>query len=148
MNYPDLAQQIVSYLTPFLPYLGEMGLSAAKKIGERLTDASWDKAAALWDKLRHRKRIVQVAETFASMPENRGLRDALREEILQALTQDEQLAQDVAALMQDSVVQKVLATEKSRITNVKQQAKGNGNVRQDVTARGGSTVEGVQQVSD
>jgi hypothetical protein len=106
MDYPQLSTQLVQLLAPFLPYLLKgvelAGQEAAKKLGEKAGEQGFEQAKALWDKLRRKKNVEQVAQTAAALPDNQALREALREEIARALSEDESLAQELARLLPQS----------------------------------------------
>jgi hypothetical protein len=102
MDYPQLSAQLVQYLAPFLPYLVKglklAGQEAAKKLGEQASEQAFERAKALWDKLRRKKNVEQVAQTVAALPDNQALREALREEIARALQEDSALREEIARL--------------------------------------------------
>jgi len=106
MDYPQLSAQLVQFLAPFLPYLVKglklAGQEAAKKLGEKTGEQGFEQAKALWDKLRPKKNVEQVAQTVAALPDNQALREALREEIARALAEDDSLAQELARLLPQS----------------------------------------------
>jgi len=141
----EIARQIVQFLPPFLPYLLRAGEKAAEEVGRKLGAAAWEKAQALWARLRRKKNVEQVAQTAAALPDNPALRDALRVEIARALAEDPALQEEVRRLMQSEVVQRVLAEGGSQIRDVVQEAKG-GPTTQEVQARQSSTVENVRQI--
>jgi hypothetical protein len=103
---PQLPAQIVQFLAPYLPYLLKgaklAGQEAAKKLGEKASEQAFEQAKALWDRLRHKKNVEQVAQTVATLPDNQALREALREEIARALAEDQALAQELARLVEQS----------------------------------------------
>ena len=102
----QLPAQLVQFLAPFLPYLVKgvklAGQEAAKKLGEKAGEQGFEQAKALWDKLRRKKNVEQVAQTVAALPDNQALREALREEIARALAEDDSLAQELARLLLQS----------------------------------------------
>jgi hypothetical protein len=101
-NFVELAQKISAFLLPLLPYLLKVGDKAAEEVGKKIGGEGWDQAKALWERLRRKKNVEQVAQTAAALPDNQALRDALREEIARALTEDEALAQELARLLPQS----------------------------------------------
>jgi hypothetical protein len=107
MDYQQLPTQLVQFLAPYLPYLVKgvklAGQEAAKKLGEKAGEQGFEQAKALWDKLRHKKNVEQVARTVAALPDNQALREALREEIARALEEDTALAQELARLLEQSL---------------------------------------------
>ena len=98
----ELAQKIAAFLMPLLPYLLKVGDKAAEEVGKKIGGEGWERAKALWDKLRRKKAMEQVAQTVAALPDNQALREALREEIARALAEDESLAQELARLLPQS----------------------------------------------
>jgi valyl-tRNA synthetase len=104
---PQLSTQLVQLLAPFLPYLLKglklAGQEAAKKLGEQASEQAFEQAKALWDKLRRKKNVEQVAQTVAALPDNQALAaKRLREEIARALAEDDSLAQELARLLPQS----------------------------------------------
>jgi hypothetical protein len=97
-NFVELAQKISAFLLPLLPYLLKVGDKAAEEVGKKIGGEAWDKAKALWDKLRRKKNVEQVAQTAAALPDNQALREALREEIARALQEDSALREEIARL--------------------------------------------------
>ena len=93
----ELAQKISAFLLPLLPYLLKVGDKAAEEVGKKIGGEGWERAKALWEKLRRKKAVEQVAQT-AALPDNQALRDALREEIARALQEDGALREEVARL--------------------------------------------------
>jgi len=99
-NILELAQKIAAFLMPLLPYLLKIGDKAAEEIGKKIGGEGWEQAKTLWDKLRRKENVEQVAQTAAALPDNQALREALREEIARALAEDQALAQELARLLQ------------------------------------------------
>jgi hypothetical protein len=98
LNIVELAQKISAFLLSLLPYLLKIGDKVAEEAGKKIGGEAWDKAKALWDKLRRKKNVEQVAQTAAALPDNQALREALREEIARALQEDGDLKREVARL--------------------------------------------------
>jgi len=94
----ELAQKIAAFLLPFLPHLLKVGDKAAEEVGKKIGGEGWERAKALWGKLRHKKNVEQVAQTVAALPDNQALREALREEIARALQEDGALREEIARL--------------------------------------------------
>jgi len=97
-NIGELAQKISAFLLPLLPYLLKIGDKAAEEVGKKIGGEGWEQAKALWDKLRRKKAVEQVAQTAAALPDNQALREALREEIARALQEDGALREEIARL--------------------------------------------------
>jgi hypothetical protein len=94
----ELAQKIAAFLMPLLPYLLKVGDKAAEEVGKKIGGEGWERAKALWEKLRRKKAVEQVAQTAAALPDNQALREALREEIARALQEDSALREEIARL--------------------------------------------------
>jgi len=97
-NFVELPQKISAFLLPLLPYLLKVGDKAAEEVGKKIGGEGWDRAKALWDRLRRKKNVEQVAQTAAALPDNQALREALREEIARALQEDGALWEEIARL--------------------------------------------------
>jgi len=97
-NFVELAQKISAFLLPLLPYLLKVGDKAAEEVGKKIGGEGWDQAKALWERLRRKKNVEQVAQTAAALPDNQALREALREEIARALQEDSALREEIARL--------------------------------------------------
>jgi len=97
-NVVELAQKISAFLLPLLPYLLKIGDKAAEEVSKKIGDEAWDRAKALWERLRRKKNVEQVAQTVAALPDNQALREALREEIARALQEDSALREEIARL--------------------------------------------------
>lgn len=99
---PQLLQQLTTFLAPFLPYLLKAGEKAAEEAGKKLGEAAWEQAKAIWEKLRRKKNVEQVAQTAAALPDNAALLEALRTEIVRALQEDAVLRAEVARLWEQA----------------------------------------------
>jgi hypothetical protein len=140
----QLVSQLAPFLAPLLPYLLKAGEKAAEEAGKKLGGDAWERAKALWAKLRRKERVAQAAQDLAESPDDDDAQAALRLQLKKVLQADPSLAAEVAAEMQAEVVQQVLAERGSWIGDVEQQAQG-GPTRQEVVARDESTIQGVRQ---
>jgi len=95
MDPQTLAQQIVSLLAPFLPYLLKGTKLAGKKAAETLGEES---IKTLWAKLQPHAKVRRAAEAAADLPDNPAMQNALAHEIEGALRADPTLAAEVADL--------------------------------------------------
>jgi len=140
----QLTSQLVPLLAPFLPYLLKLGEKAAEEAGKRLGADAWDRAKALWARLRSKERVAQAAQDLAESPDDADAQEILRLQLKKLLEADPSLAAEVAKEMQSEVVQRVLAERGGRIADVDQQAAG-GPTHQEAVARDESTIEGLRQ---
>ncbi len=95
MDAQTLAQQIVPFLAPYLPHLLK---AAAEESGKRLTGAAWEKAQALWERLRGKDEVVKAAAAVVEDPADPDTEAALRLQLKKALRDDPALAAAVARL--------------------------------------------------
>lgn len=125
------AQQIVSFLTPFLPYLiagaKEVAKGMAKKVGELEAEKAWDKAQQLWDRLKGtltRKQKVK-ADVIAIDPTDEQEIVSFARTLLETLESDPELVAELASLLpNDESVQKVIAHNRTLIAKVVQKGPG------------------------
>ena len=125
----EILRQIVQCLAPFLPYPLR---AAAEEMGRKLGAAAWEQAQALWARLRRKKNVEQVAQTVAALPDNQALREALREEIARALTEDPALREEVTTIFSRVEVGDVKPGGK--VTGVKTTGKSPKKIRSTVKA--------------
>jgi len=148
MDIQTLSQQLVAFLVPFLPYLLKVGEKAAEEAGKKLGADAWEKAKALWGKLRHKVEAKPAAQEavqdVAADPQDEDAQAALRLQ-LKKLLRDKTLAAEIAQVLEDEVVQRVIARGGSQVEDVEQRASG-GPVEQEVRAEEKSVIKGVKQV--
>jgi hypothetical protein len=104
-----LAKEAVTFLAPFLPYLLKAGEGlaeeAGKKLGEQAGGGAWDKAKALWGRLRPKVEVKPAAQEaiqdVAKDPHDEDALAALRLQLKKIFTEDEDLAQKVFKLQQE-----------------------------------------------
>ena len=102
MDARELAQQLVTFLTPFLPYLVKMGEKAAEEAGKKLGADAWERAKALWGRLRGKERVVQAAQDLAASLDDPDAQAALRLQLKKALEADQVLAAEIARLWEEA----------------------------------------------
>jgi hypothetical protein len=156
MDVSVLAKDVVAFLAPFLPYLVKgvklAGQEAAKKLGERFGEESVAQAKSLWERLRPKVEAKPTAQEavqeVAAHPEDEDARAALRLQLKKVLEADEELAAEIARMMDNEVVQRVLAERGASIQGVEQRATG-GPTKQEVEARDkGTSIQGVRQIRE
>ncbi len=112
MDIAMLAKDVAALLTPFLPYLLKAGERAAEETGKKLGGDAWEKAKALWGKLRAkvetRPAAQEAVQDVADHPDDEDAQAALRLQLRKILAEDEALAAEVARLWQE--------TEAARVT--------------------------------
>ncbi|MFN4294016.1 MAG: hypothetical protein ACK4JD_07785 [Thermoflexales bacterium] len=92
----------VSFLAPFLPYLLKMGEKAAEEAGKKLGAEAWERAKALWVRLRPavvaRPAAQEAVQDAAAQPQDEDALAALRRQLKKLLTEDPALAAEIAQL--------------------------------------------------
>ncbi|MEA3277031.1 MAG: hypothetical protein U9Q81_17440 [Pseudomonadota bacterium] len=100
MDIATLAAGLAGFLAPLIPALVAGAGKAAEKIGQELGEKGWEKAKALWDKLRGRLGENSAAvKALAEAPEDEDAQVALRVALKQVLKADSALADELAALL-------------------------------------------------
>ena len=106
MDIQALAQQLVGFLAPFLPYLLKAGEEAAGEAGKKFGAEAWEQAKALWAKLRPRVEArpaaQEAAQDVAANPQNEGAQAALRWQLEKLLSADQALAAELARLWEEA----------------------------------------------
>ena len=102
MDARELAQQLVTFLTPFLPYLLKAGERAAEEAGKKLGSDAWEKAKTLWGRLRGKERVVHAAQDLAESADDPDVQAALRLQLKKALEADQALIAEVARLWKEA----------------------------------------------
>jgi hypothetical protein len=148
----QVAAAIVTTLAPFTPFLIEMGKVSGKRLAEVITekgsDAAWEKAQALWDKLKVHfgddPEVQSAAAMVAAKPEDETRQTMLAEVLVDRLQGHSALAKELLELVggQESI-QQVLADRSSWVENVAQRMTGKG--KQVVEATDNSIITDVRQ---
>lgn len=97
---------LTTFLAPFLPYLLKKGEQAADAAIERFGEAAWERAQALWGKLRpkvdDKEAAREATEDVAAAPDDELARSALQLQLRKLIADDPDLAGDLAELLDDS----------------------------------------------
>lgn len=114
MDVTALAKDLVVFLAPFLPYLLKAGEKAAEEAGKKLGSDAWDKAKALWGKLRPKVEAKPAAQEAvkdaAAAPQDEDAQAALRLQLRKILADDQVLAAEVARLWEEAKAAGVTVT--------------------------------------
>jgi hypothetical protein len=110
MDIAAIAKKVVVFLTPFLPYLVKAGEKTAEGVGDQFGEAAWEKAQALWGKLRGQEQIEEAAKDAAAMPKDADAQAALRLQLKKAFKENDNLAEEVETLMQNARAAEVQVT--------------------------------------
>jgi hypothetical protein len=148
----ETAAATVSLIAPFMPYLIAAGKAGGKKLTETIAakggEAAWDKAQALWGKIKEKfgdaPDVQGAANVVASNPEDETYQQVLAKTLSARLQKDPDFAQELLDLLGgQEAVQRVLADSGSWVEGVKQQMDGSGEQIVHATER--SVIKGVEQ---
>jgi hypothetical protein len=96
MDTAQLAQVVITTLTPALPVLLKVGEGAVGKIGENITDGIWKK---LHSRLSLRPAALEAANDAAAAPNDADAQAAFRRQVKKLFEEDPAFAQEIAALL-------------------------------------------------
>jgi len=106
VDLAQLAQTIAAFLSPFLPYLLKAGEKAAEEAGKKFGCDAWERAKALWGKLRPKVEAKpaaqEAAQDVAKAPADADAQAALRLQLRKLLAEDEALTAEVARLWEEA----------------------------------------------
>ena len=140
----ELAALVVSFLSPFLHHLINMGQPAAaaagKKLGEKIGEGTWNKVQDVWNKLSpkvNEKPLAKgAAAALAEDTQDEDAMEALTKQLDRVLTAKPHLAKILQQMMNTNaeIVQKVVTVTQT-VTGDKNivigDASGSVNIRQD-----------------
>jgi hypothetical protein len=113
MDPVSLAGTLTAFLAPLLPYLLKGGEKAAEEVGKKFGGVVWDKATALWARLRPklearpgaRQMLQEVAKNF----DNADARAALRFQLKNFLAENSDLAREISQMIDEAQRSGVIA---------------------------------------
>lgn len=139
---------LAAFLSPLLPYLMELGGTAAETVteavSEKFGEATWAKAQKVWQHLNPKveeKRDIKIAAIqVASKPDSKARQAVFQEELETLLKDNPELAEAIARIMQEDASDGTPKTQViQNITGDKNQTIGQvfggtvvGNVEGDV----------------
>lgn len=101
----DIAS-IVSFLSPFLPSLLNVGGKVVEGAYQQAGADGWDKAKAIWGKLQPKVEAKEAAKEAAAdvaqNPEDKDLQTTLRVQLKKILEADTALAEELAQILQQA----------------------------------------------
>lgn len=152
MNITQIATAVTATITPFAPYLIEMGKITTeqftKKFLEKGSDLAWGKAINLWEHIKsHLNNDAEMdsAITMVAMKPEDKVRHKLLSEILSArLEKNPELLREINELLEnEQSIQQIIASQNSSIDDVTQSLVGKGE--QIVKSTGASSIKGIKQ---
>lgn len=115
---------LTAFLTPFLPFLLKFGEKSAESVASKFGEDSWNQAKKVWDKLHPKVEAKEdakvAAEQVAAKPDSKARQAVFQEELETLLTENPDLAEAIAQIMQE----KSEATSGTQINQTIQNTKG------------------------
>jgi len=115
---------IITFLSPFLPFLIKFGEKSAETAGSKFGEDAWNKAKKVWDKLHPAvaaKEDAKVAvEQVAAKPESKARKAVFQEELETLLKENPDLLEAIAQIWQE----KPEATSRTQINQNVRDTKG------------------------
>jgi hypothetical protein len=102
VDIATLAAGLAAFLGPLLPYLVKGAEQGSETLGKSLGQAGWEKAKAIWGRLRGRLGEDAALKEAAESPEDPDAQAALRVAIRRVLKEDPALARELAALLEQA----------------------------------------------
>ncbi len=106
---------LAAFLAPCLPYLVKVGEQVAGQATEKLGAAVWERASALWAKLRPKvegkEAAREAAADVAADPGDRRARTALELQLEKLLAGSPALARELAGMLEEAKQAGVIAAD-------------------------------------
>jgi hypothetical protein len=126
-----LAQSVTALLAPALPFLVKAGEQVGTGALEKMGADAWERSQALWLKLRPRLEAKPAAQEavidVAAAPADEGAQASLRHQIKKLLTDDTELAAEVATAFTSTPASSVLLDQRSGGFDIKGSATFHGD---------------------
>ncbi len=140
-GFSQLAVAVVSVISPFLPQLLNLGKSVAKavteEVSERIVDKGWNRAAALWAKIKehfgNHDELMDAAQLLAHRPDDEDRQTIFASILNTLLVANPDVVADFLSLMGGKeAVAEVVATRDSVVRRVRQRISyGHARVQAD-----------------
>ena len=128
---------LTTFLAPVLPYLTKLGDKAAESAAEKLGEATWTKAIAIWNqlhpKIKDKPAAQEAIADLSQNPDDPDLQAVFRVQLKKILGQDDELCQAIAKILEGN--------DPTPTTQITQTVTGNNN--QIIGQSVGSTVVNV-----
>ncbi|MGE4096293.1 MAG: hypothetical protein AB7G75_36295 [Candidatus Binatia bacterium] len=106
MDIAALTQELSAFLTPFLPHLLKIGEKASEEAGKKLGADAWDKAKALWARLRLKMDAKSAAQDAVqkavARPQDERVTAALELQVEDIFREDVVFATEIARLWEEA----------------------------------------------
>jgi len=120
---------LTAFLSPFLPFLLKLGEKATEGAAEKFGEDAWNKAKAIWEKLRPKVEAKEAAKEaatdVANDPEDEDSQAALRRQLKKLLEQDKELENAIGQIMQEKAANGTPGAQViQNVTGIKNQTLG------------------------
>lgn len=152
LDVTAVAAAVTTFLAPFTPFLLDTARASSAKfvevISEQGGEAAWQKAQALWQKIRDRfgddAKMQGTASTVAADPADEDALKLFAKTLSQHLKDHPEAARELAEVLGGAQsVQEVIAEGGSWVEDILQSGPGQKSVR----ASDDSVIKGVNQIS-
>jgi hypothetical protein len=149
-NLEEVAAAAVTLLAPYTPYLLAAGKAGGKKVVETVAEKGgeemWEKAQALWGKLKSyfsgTPQLEATAAAVAADPGDKTYREGLKKALVTCLEKHPELAPELVELMGGEESMQALLISDSRAEDLSQDMEGAGTQYMNINR---SVVKGVRQ---
>jgi hypothetical protein len=148
----EIANAVLTTLSPLLPYLAKAGVLAAKSFTEGISKAggesAWKAAQGLWKRITDAAdkdtKLKSAVSLVATDPEDNDYVTLLAKALEMRLAKDESLRQSLVQMLGGpTAVQQIIAERGSRIAGASQELHGSGT--QKIVSRDNSVIENATQ---
>ncbi|MGB3205071.1 MAG: hypothetical protein WBB28_08790 [Crinalium sp.] len=119
---------LTAFLSPFLPFLINLGKKSAETAASKFGEDAWNKAKKIWDKLHPavaaKEDAKVAAEQVAAKPESENRQGVFREEMEILLKENPDLLEAIAQIWQEGSEASSGTSISQTITNTKGQVTG------------------------
>jgi hypothetical protein len=111
----QLAQKIVDFIEPVIPYLIVSSKRAAEEACKQVGSEVWETKRKLWEKLCSTEcvELKEAASDLIIAPSNMDVKQVLIQEILKLLEKNPDLVQEISSFMDYKTVQELLTKDSS-----------------------------------
>lgn len=151
-NYQELAKMLTVTLSPFLPFLVDLGKASAKKLAEVIAEnggeAIWKKSQAIWKEISIRYKddpeVESASIMVANKPDDAKRREILADVLTLKFQSDPNFAENlIRNLGGNDVIQRIVSNHESWVQNIVLETSGNAEITQTIEADNNSTIKDV-----
>jgi transketolase len=112
---------IITFLSPFLPFLIKFGEKSAETAGSKFGEDAWNKAKKIWDKLHPAVAAKEDAKSAFNLvstdPDDEDYRKVFQKQLKKLLDEDQELTAAIAQIMPEELPATSGTTITQTITN-------------------------------